>query len=520
MSKLLILAVFALPYSSRGASIPKSNEDFVCTHDIGYHPSPFRCEEVIVCVHGYVFVIECPFGLFWNPDVMCCDLPEHTNCRIATTTTTTQDITLVTETTTEDNFTVSPEQTAVEGQTTTTFKTDEGTYSSSISTTTTASAIDYQDTTSMFEMPDIVTTSTGSQPTFSSTTTSTFPEAETTQSLSDSNLSVTEPTLEPTETIQETKVEQETTTEFTVADTTTSMTLKQTTTTATWYDSTFTSKSDGPDTTSTEVVQDSTRVPDESVSWTTDEPQTNSVTTPKQEATTEFQFSTTLKENDTPTTEVTDITTLKPLQETTTTATWYDSTFTSKTDEPDTTGVIPTSTEVVQDSTRVPDESVSWTADEPQTNSVTTPKQEATTEFQFSTTLKENDTPTTEVTDTTTLKPLQETTTTATWYASTSTSKTDRPETPDGISTNSDIHADTTEGQDESTLYYVDSSTTGKPPVCSENFGFEPSASSCQDFILCSHGIAYTFQCPNGLLWDQENLTCNYPQQVDCVLTQ
>ncbi|WP_327380704.1 carbohydrate-binding module family 14 protein [Streptomyces sp. NBC_01207] len=36
-------------------------------------------------------------------------------------------------------------------------------------------------------------------------------------------------------------------------------------------------------------------------------------------------------------------------------------------------------------------------------------------------------------------------------------------------------------------------------------------------FWECSNGIAYRFDCPAGLHWDLNLLTCNYPEQANRV---
>jgi hypothetical protein len=52
---------------------------------------------------------------------------------------------------------------------------------------------------------------------------------------------------------------------------------------------------------------------------------------------------------------------------------------------------------------------------------------------------------------------------------------------------------------------------SGKPD------GLYPHPQSCAKFVTCSSGNGYEFTCPDGLLFDPEELYCNFPELVDCL---
>jgi len=45
---------------------------------------------------------------------------------------------------------------------------------------------------------------------------------------------------------------------------------------------------------------------------------------------------------------------------------------------------------------------------------------------------------------------------------------------------------------------------------------FVPSADSCSDFYLCSHGSPYKLTCPSGLYFNPAIKRCDYPENVNC----
>ncbi|KAK8735586.1 hypothetical protein OTU49_005447, partial [Cherax quadricarinatus] len=72
--------------------------------------------------------------------------------------------------------------------------------------------------------------------------------------------------------------------------------------------------------------------------------------------------------------------------------------------------------------------------------------------------------------------------------------------------------------------------TTQKPPtvcppevsaLCPPEMGEFPELyaypDDCSKFCKCSlDGLAWEYDCPGTLLWDDELKTCNYPENVDC----
>lgn len=58
-----------------------------------------------------------------------------------------------------------------------------------------------------------------------------------------------------------------------------------------------------------------------------------------------------------------------------------------------------------------------------------------------------------------------------------------------------------------------------KPPtetfVCLSDGVFRDSE-NCATFYICSGENMYKFTCPNGLLFDLNTKTCNWPSEVDC----
>lgn len=59
-------------------------------------------------------------------------------------------------------------------------------------------------------------------------------------------------------------------------------------------------------------------------------------------------------------------------------------------------------------------------------------------------------------------------------------------------------------------------STTASVPVECSGDGLFPNPDSCQKYYVCSNGRVFEFSCPNGLLFDQVNQICNWPELVDC----
>ncbi|KAK8741804.1 hypothetical protein OTU49_002408, partial [Cherax quadricarinatus] len=48
--------------------------------------------------------------------------------------------------------------------------------------------------------------------------------------------------------------------------------------------------------------------------------------------------------------------------------------------------------------------------------------------------------------------------------------------------------------------------------------GFAADPVSCYTFYRCTNHYAYKFDCPGGLLWNQDQTTCDWPHSVQCIL--
>ncbi|KAG7169534.1 chitinase 10-like 8, partial [Homarus americanus] len=48
--------------------------------------------------------------------------------------------------------------------------------------------------------------------------------------------------------------------------------------------------------------------------------------------------------------------------------------------------------------------------------------------------------------------------------------------------------------------------------------GFAPDPLSCNTFYRCTNNYAYKFDCPGGLLWHQDQSSCDWPDAVQCIL--
>ncbi|XP_068203061.1 oviduct-specific glycoprotein-like isoform X2 [Palaemon carinicauda] len=51
-----------------------------------------------------------------------------------------------------------------------------------------------------------------------------------------------------------------------------------------------------------------------------------------------------------------------------------------------------------------------------------------------------------------------------------------------------------------------------------KSVGFAPDPTSCNAFYRCTDHHAYRFDCPSGLLWRQEESSCDWPDAVQCIL--
>ncbi|XP_064085407.1 probable endochitinase, partial [Macrobrachium nipponense] len=51
-----------------------------------------------------------------------------------------------------------------------------------------------------------------------------------------------------------------------------------------------------------------------------------------------------------------------------------------------------------------------------------------------------------------------------------------------------------------------------------KSVGFAPDPASCSAFYRCTDNHAYRFDCPGGLLWQQDQSSCDWPDAVQCIL--
>ncbi len=58
-------------------------------------------------------------------------------------------------------------------------------------------------------------------------------------------------------------------------------------------------------------------------------------------------------------------------------------------------------------------------------------------------------------------------------------------------------------------------------PICGETSGIKPDPVDCQKYYFCNQDgqggwLVDHMSCPNGLLFDQRQLLCNWPQEASC----
>ncbi|XP_046669914.1 protein obstructor-E-like [Homalodisca vitripennis] len=53
--------------------------------------------------------------------------------------------------------------------------------------------------------------------------------------------------------------------------------------------------------------------------------------------------------------------------------------------------------------------------------------------------------------------------------------------------------------------------------VCPHQFGYYKvgDAENCGQFMICASGVGYTFDCPDGLAFNEYSLRCDWPDQVE-----
>lgn len=60
--------------------------------------------------------------------------------------------------------------------------------------------------------------------------------------------------------------------------------------------------------------------------------------------------------------------------------------------------------------------------------------------------------------------------------------------------------------------------TTGAPPssIDCKKDGYYRDPKDCSSFIICTNQLAYRFQCPSPLMYDESIRGCNWPSAVTC----
>ncbi|XP_046972453.1 chitinase-3-like protein 1 [Vanessa cardui] len=123
------------------------------------------------------------------------------------------------------------------------------------------------------------------------------------------------------------------------------------------------------------------------------------------------------------------------------------------------------------------------------------------------------------VTTTTTTEPTSTTSTTT--PVSTTTTVAPTSESTTASSTSTSTTSSTTSTTPAPTSTTID--PTDNVFACKEE-GYYNNPKDCTSFYVCIRDLYNNFeakliQCPANLYWDQKNVYCNYPNQVDCNLT-
>lgn len=59
-------------------------------------------------------------------------------------------------------------------------------------------------------------------------------------------------------------------------------------------------------------------------------------------------------------------------------------------------------------------------------------------------------------------------------------------------------------------------SVIGPFSCAGNNVRYIPDLTDCSKYIECWNGQEFRRQCINGLLWNNENNYCDYPENVNC----
>lgn len=55
-----------------------------------------------------------------------------------------------------------------------------------------------------------------------------------------------------------------------------------------------------------------------------------------------------------------------------------------------------------------------------------------------------------------------------------------------------------------------------RDPNCPEPTGMFPDPKNCSLFYHCEHGVAYPKRCSPPLMFNPEEMVCDWPNNVDC----
>lgn len=89
--------------------------------------------------------------------------------------------------------------------------------------------------------------------------------------------------------------------------------------------------------------------------------------------------------------------------------------------------------------------------------------------------------------------------------------------TPFSVTTTSPSTTTSATFQSSSTSKFSSSSALAWFADC-RSLGFAPDPTSCNAFYRCTNNYAYRFTCPGGLLWHQDQSSCDWPDAVQCIL--
>jgi len=64
-------------------------------------------------------------------------------------------------------------------------------------------------------------------------------------------------------------------------------------------------------------------------------------------------------------------------------------------------------------------------------------------------------------------------------------------------------------------IFAINEALDGTVPICPRD-GYFPDYDDCTRFVQCVNGEAFIIQCPQNLVWSQEELTCDWSWRAPC----